>query len=109
MSFCTEYGIADVTVCLHTPRELQLAVSFRPFVGSAGGETVDVYFREVDHLFRQAQAAQPVEEDELFAPTLQALMENPQRRQDLGQRAKALVEKHRGAIDRTLDLLDSLP
>ena len=66
-------------------------------------------FREVDHLFRQAQAAQPVEEDELFAPTLQALMENPQRRQDLGQRAKALVEKHRGAIDRTLDLLDSLP
>lgn len=50
MSFCTEYGIADVTVRLHTPREIRLADSFRPFVGSVGGETVDVYLREVDHL-----------------------------------------------------------
>ena len=50
MSFCTEYGIADVTVRLHTPREVQLADSFHPFVGSTGGETAAVWLRETDRL-----------------------------------------------------------
>ena len=50
MSFCTEYGIADVTVRLHTPREVQLADSFHPFVGSTGGETAEVWLRETDRL-----------------------------------------------------------
>ena len=50
MSFCAEYGIAGVTIRLHTPRALETAESFAPFVGNAGGETVDVWLREAERL-----------------------------------------------------------
>ncbi len=66
-------------------------------------------FREVDQLFRQAQAAQPVEGDQLLLPALQELMGDAAKREELGRRARALVETHRGAINRTLELLDTLP
>ncbi len=66
-------------------------------------------FRQVDQLFREAKAAFPVEGDNLFFPALQTLMSQPEKRRELGGRALALVRKHRGAIDRTLDLLDQNP
>ncbi len=65
-------------------------------------------FRQVDQLFQQAEAAVVVKDDAAFFGTLSTLMGDDARRAELGQKARALVDKHRGAIVRTLDIIDAL-
>ena len=65
-------------------------------------------FRQVDELFQQAEAAMVVKSDEAFQGSLHTLMGSESLRNDLGRKARALVEKHRGAIQRTLDIIDAL-
>lgn len=65
-------------------------------------------FRQVDELFRQEEAAAVVSSDNLLFPTIQGLMADEGRRGELGRRARRLVEEHRGAIARTLDIVDAL-
>ena len=65
-------------------------------------------FRQVDELFQQAEAAMVVKSDEAFQGALHTLMGSESLRNDLGGKARALVDKHRGAIQRTLDIIDAL-
>ena len=38
----------------------------------------------------------------MLLPLLARLLENPEEREELGRRARATVERYRGAIDRTI-------
>lgn len=64
-------------------------------------------FRAVALLFQENHAAIEVARDEDFAPALRGLLESPAARQALGQAARQLVDRYRGAIDRTLDQIDA--
>lgn len=65
-------------------------------------------FRAVAAIFREAQAAVEVADRDGFTPALQHLLTSRQRREDLGAQARRVVEQNRGAIDRTLDLIEPL-
>lgn len=65
-------------------------------------------FRQVDQLFQQAEAAVVVKDDQAFFGTLLTLMGDDARCAELGRKARALVDKHRGAIVRTLDIIDAI-
>ncbi|MFH1090094.1 MAG: 3-deoxy-D-manno-octulosonic acid transferase [Pseudomonadota bacterium] len=47
---------------------------------------------------------QVADEEELYS-TLDELLSQPARRTDMGRRAKRVIEEHRGALDRTMDLI----
>lgn len=59
-------------------------------------------FRAVVAIFQSREAALEVPSDEAFLPLLARLLENPEEREELGRRARATVERYRGAIDRTI-------
>ncbi len=63
-------------------------------------------FRAVAAVFQEAGAAVQVEDAKGFTPALRQLLASPQERQTLGARARRVVETSRGAIDRTLDLIE---
>jgi len=65
-------------------------------------------FRAVAAIFREAQASMEVPDRDAFTPALQHLLSSRQRREDLGAQARQVVERNRGAIDRTLDLIEPL-
>jgi 3-deoxy-D-manno-octulosonic-acid transferase len=65
-------------------------------------------FRAVAAIFQDAQAAVQVQDASGFTPALRQLLANSQERQALGGRARRVVEASRGAIDRTLDLIEPL-
>ncbi len=65
-------------------------------------------FRQVDAIFREEQAGVVVRDDEDFQQALLRLVEDAPLREQLGKRARATVDKYRGAINRTLDIIDKL-
>lgn len=64
-------------------------------------------FRQVDAIFRAAAAAVRVEDENAFQTALERLAGNRAEREALGKKARALVEANRGAIDRTLDIMEA--
>ena len=68
--------------------------------GSAMGN-----FRLVVDIFREAGAAVEVGADAALLPTMLRLLDNPAECAELGRRARQVVEKCRGAMDRTIDAL----
>jgi len=63
-------------------------------------------FREVARLFHDADAAVEVGSDAELAPAVRSLVADSTARHDLGRRARELVDRHRGAVDRTIDILE---
>lgn len=63
-------------------------------------------FRAVAAAFGRARAAVVLQDVGEFAPALRQLLADPGERQALGTRARQVVDEGRGAIDRTLDLLE---
>ena len=71
-------------------------------------------FKQIVETFVDAEAVvqlPPMPEDEApteLASAMAELLEDPARRNKLGERARRLVEQNRGATERTLDLLSSM-
>jgi len=63
-------------------------------------------FRAVAAAFGRAQAAIALQAVGEFTPALRRLLADPDERRALGARARQVVDAGRGAIDRTLDLLE---
>lgn len=64
-------------------------------------------FRAVAAIFKERKAAVEVKSDEEFEQNLRQLLENSQEREELGKRARATVDRYRGAIDRTIDAINN--
>jgi 3-deoxy-D-manno-octulosonic-acid transferase len=62
-------------------------------------------FRSVHELFRQDQATRTVADEEALYGELLRLLRQPGARAELGTRARAVVERYRGAMDRTIEIL----
>lgn len=65
-------------------------------------------FRAVAEIFQKHQAALEIASDNLLLPALRELIEQPEKRQELGRKARQVVDQYRGSIARTLDILDQL-
>ncbi len=65
-------------------------------------------FRQVAAIFAEEHAGLLIPDGTDFAAPLRSLLESPQKRAELGANARRTVEKHRGAIARTLDTIDRL-
>jgi 3-deoxy-D-manno-octulosonic-acid transferase len=65
-------------------------------------------FKDVVELLLSQDAAQVVPTPGALTPQLEELLLNPDRRADLGNRARRLVTAQRGATARTVDLLMQL-
>ena len=64
------------------------------------------HFRAVVATFRERQAAIEVRDEAELEQTLRDLLADAERRRGLGRRAREVVEACRGAVARTLDLLE---
>ncbi|GAL24190.1 3-deoxy-D-manno-octulosonic-acid transferase [Vibrio variabilis] len=64
-------------------------------------------FTQVVEQMLNAQAIEVVNEEHQLADILEALMQNPKRREALEHSAKQVVKQSQGAINRTLDELTS--
>jgi 3-deoxy-D-manno-octulosonic-acid transferase len=65
-------------------------------------------FREIAEEFRAGQALVQVASAEALGRELTGLLGDAARREELGARARALVERNRGAVERTVDALAAL-
>ncbi|HOG49119.1 MAG TPA: 3-deoxy-D-manno-octulosonic acid transferase [Lentisphaeria bacterium] len=65
-------------------------------------------FRTVAALFQQHQAAIELPDEAALEPALRRLLAFPTDRENLGRKARQVVERYRGAIDRTLDHIEAL-
>jgi 3-deoxy-D-manno-octulosonic-acid transferase len=65
-------------------------------------------FREIAEEFRAGQALVQVTSAEALGRELAGLLGDAARREELGARARALVERNRGAVERTVDALAAL-
>jgi 3-deoxy-D-manno-octulosonic-acid transferase len=65
-------------------------------------------FQEIADRFRAERALVEVRSGEELARELTRLLLDPGRRRELGERARAIVEKNRGALARTVDALAGL-
>ena len=65
-------------------------------------------FRAVAAIFREAHAALEVTSEAEFLDALRRLSADENERHRLGERARQVVERCRGAIDRTLDCIEPL-
>ena len=65
-------------------------------------------FRQVVEIFQNAKAAWQVERDEDLLPALRELLADPEKRQELGRNARAVVEQNRGSIKRSIEILEEL-
>ena len=63
-------------------------------------------FPEIAHLFDEADAWSRVTDAASLAKCWQAWVEDPQAAARLGRRAEKLAEKHRGAVERTLAVIE---
>jgi 3-deoxy-D-manno-octulosonic-acid transferase len=62
-------------------------------------------FREVADLFQAGKGAVQLTGDGELAAAMRKLLADPEERRALGERARAVVDRHRGSIDRTLDVV----
>lgn len=62
-------------------------------------------FRQVAEIFRNEKSAIELASEAEMVPTLRKLLKDPEERMNLGRNARATVERHRGAIDATLDIM----
>jgi 3-deoxy-D-manno-octulosonic-acid transferase len=65
-------------------------------------------FQEIAETFRAEGALVQVASDDELARTLVDLLRRPDRREEIGGKARSLVERNRGALDATLDALGRL-
>ena len=65
-------------------------------------------FREISQLLLDVDAARVVTDSELCS-FVARLLEAPAEAREMGQRAMALVQQHRGAVERTVELLAAVP
>jgi 3-deoxy-D-manno-octulosonic-acid transferase len=65
-------------------------------------------FQEIAEQFRSESALVQVASAEELASAVSALLLDDRRRRDLGERARDLVGRNRGAVRRTTDALASL-
>ena len=65
-------------------------------------------FRYLLDALRSADALVAVTGDAELTPRLAELLEKPELRRELGERARATIQHHRGAADRTIDELEKL-
>ncbi|MBN2451441.1 MAG: 3-deoxy-D-manno-octulosonic acid transferase [Lentisphaeria bacterium] len=63
-------------------------------------------FRAVAAIFREARAVREVASAEAFPTALRELLADPALRTELGGRARGVVEACRGAVDRTLEIIE---
>ena len=63
-------------------------------------------FRQVAQLFKDAQASMELQTESEFEPALKKLIEDETLRTEMGKRARGLVDRYRGAIERTLNQLE---
>ncbi|MBP5672441.1 MAG: 3-deoxy-D-manno-octulosonic acid transferase [Victivallales bacterium] len=63
-------------------------------------------FRQVAQLFKDAQASIELQSEDEFEPALKKLIEDEAFRTEMGKRARGLVDRYRGAIERTLNQLN---
>ncbi len=63
-------------------------------------------FRQVAQLFKDAQASLELQTESEFEPALKKLVEDETLRAEMGKRARGLVDRYRGAIERTLNQLE---
>ena len=63
-------------------------------------------FRQVAQLFKDAQASMELQTESEFEPALKKLVEDETLRAEMGKRARGLVDRYRGAIERTLNQLE---
>ena len=62
-------------------------------------------FRQVVKIFKDNKAAVEVKNEQEFCRTLRRLLSDPAERECLGRISREVVEKNRGAINKTIDLL----
>jgi 3-deoxy-D-manno-octulosonic-acid transferase len=65
-------------------------------------------FQEIADQFRREQAMVQVQDEEELADALAELLADEARRRELGEHARALVDRNRGALQRTVDALAEL-
>jgi len=65
-------------------------------------------FQEIADQFRHEQAMVQVQDEAELASALAELLADEGRRRELGERARALVDRNRGALQRTVDALAEL-
>ncbi len=65
-------------------------------------------FRHVASVFQRNAGAVEVSADEDFLPALRGLLADSEKRVELGKRARAIVERYRGAMDRTVAVLEAM-
>jgi 3-deoxy-D-manno-octulosonic-acid transferase len=65
-------------------------------------------FREIANEFREEGALVQIESAERLGPETVALLQDPERRERIGRKARELVDRNRGARSRTVDALAGL-
>jgi 3-deoxy-D-manno-octulosonic-acid transferase len=120
-------GVADVLL-VNTTGELMnfygasdIAYVGKSLAGQTGGHNIiepAIYgkailhgfhmenFRQVAQLFKDAQASLELQTESEFEPALKKLVEDVTLRAEMGKRARGLVDRYRGAIERTLNQLE---
>jgi 3-deoxy-D-manno-octulosonic-acid transferase len=63
-------------------------------------------FEEIVPKFLEAKAAIQVPDEDGLERAVDDLLSDPGRREELGRRAEAVVEANRGALKRTLDVIE---
>ncbi len=62
-------------------------------------------FEKIAHLFLEKDAAIQVDDTDDLMKTISSLLLDDTKRQKLGENAKNLLEKHRGAVDHLMKLI----
>jgi 3-deoxy-D-manno-octulosonic-acid transferase len=65
-------------------------------------------FQQIAEVFREAQAWVEVRDAAGLGRAVERLLAEPAWREELGGRGRSLVERHRGALARTVDALGEL-
>lgn len=106
---CEFYKVASV---VFVGKSLTAHGGQNPIEPAAEGKAILVgphteNFRDVLEEFRAADAVVEVADEAGLAAALERLLADEAARQRLGQRAKAVVERNRGALERTVEKLES--
>ena len=83
---------------------IEPAIFGKPIVHGANMQN----FRMVAELFQEAAAAVEVGDGSALEATLRRWLEHPEEAEGYARRSRQLVERHRGAMARTIDLLEPL-
>jgi 3-deoxy-D-manno-octulosonic-acid transferase len=86
----------------HNP--LEAALHGKPVVFGPHMEN----FREIASLLLQAQAARSIENQEELVQVVEEILAKPELGEKMGQNAKAVLAAHKGATQRTMQLLEPL-